>query len=569
MSGPHIAPFRTDTEDIVRQTHRQVVRAVATHSSFPSPITLDIQDGTLGWDETRAPRVRATLRCKVPADQATLDSLDPRAGVRVVISAGYVRPGGIEDVQVVADLGLRSRRVQRPGNVMELEAASDEALVIDASPSVVETITAASVPLAVQGLVYASINPRPYVEIRTTAGAASVAVNPVTDRWETIRDLIDRAGIQVYDDGTRRWAIEARPELVGDTAAVLKVGANGTVETSDTGLDRDGWSNYVLLRYTWRDATTGAEQRVNATAYVSTGTYAITGDSGRKIYAEDRDVQTTQAEANSAAGALLARQITRGRSLSLTAVSMWWLRPGMTVSVQTPLGSPERHLVSAVSFDLATDRMSVVTRMPLATTYVTATTTPPAQAPAPDPAPPVTQTYVTTWEANLGASYRGDGTKRNDTTDLVQGYSPSAPSNGNQEAVALFTSASSTGSETNKTIVQALTGATVTKVEVWLYYSHWHYNNPTGGTARVGWAALSSIPTTYTAAAPSVSVAGWQRGEGRWVEITSATHHAALAAGNRGITVGPGAGTDPRYYGRAVGPAETSNRPRLRITYVK
>lgn len=353
-------PFLPDSPELITGTHSQLVTVVATHPSWPAPIPLEAAEGTLSWDEQRAPRARLLLTCKVPTDPDTLDQLDPRVGVRLQVSAGYARTDGTQDVHLVADLGLRNRRVTRPQNLLELEAAGDEALVIDAS-AVSTSVSAADEPTAITQLLRLGA-PGAAVDV-TVDGAAAAAVSPVTDLWSTLDDVADRIDADVYDTGLRRFQVTPRPAIAAASAASLKVGANGTIQESDTALSRDEWYNAVRLVYTWANAA-GAEQTVVGTAQITSGPFATSGPAGVRRYAEDRNVPTSQAGATAAAAALLRRLVSRGRSFQLRAVSALWLRPGMTVTVQLPTGNQERHLVAAVSFDLAGGWMDVTTRLP-------------------------------------------------------------------------------------------------------------------------------------------------------------------------------------------------------------
>ena len=356
------APYSEDTPALLTRSLTQVVRAWLLPPTG-DPIALEIERCQFGWDEARAPRVTASLTARVPTDQTVLDLFDPRAGARVAIHAGYVRPGtGTEDVQPVADLGLRARVVTRPGNTLELDAASDEAQVIDASPVFGVTAAGISTTWAILNTLRSVIPATDWNSVGDPGGGA-VTVSDVTDIWSTIDDLADRINFDIYDDGMRGWRCYARPVLAGTPAHELVVGQDGTLITSTASLDRDTWFNAVTLRYVWRNGA-GVEQMVTATRAVTAGTYAVTGPAGRRTYTEDRAVATTQAAANAAADAILARFLSRSRTYQLRAIAAYWLRPGMTVTVQLPLGDPESHLVAAVSFDPIAGTMDLRTRLP-------------------------------------------------------------------------------------------------------------------------------------------------------------------------------------------------------------
>lgn len=105
-----------------------------------------------------------------------------------------------------------------------------------------------------------------------------------------------------------------------------------------------------------------------------------------------------------------------------------------------------------------------------------------------------------------------------------------------------------------------LTGATISKVEVYLYAAHWYYAG--GGTAVIRTHEHTSRPSTFSTESPAKRVS-FNRGQGKWVDITS-----IFEANDKGITLDPGATTNREYYGRFHGVGET-NPPKLRITYTK
>lgn len=183
--------------------------------------------------------------------------------------------------------------------------------------------------------------------------------------------------------------------------------------------------------------------------------------------------------------------------------------------------------------------------------------------PDPDPQPttPTKRRYTSMWRATDSATYRQSGTKRTDADDLVQGYVSAGAVNGHNQACILFGATSASEGEAGKSINQALTGATLVKAEVWIYFNGWY--NSAGGTARLGKLGGTTLPSTLNATA-SKSVDGWKSDQGRWVTIPNSW----ISDGNRGITLGGGTSRLSAYYGRAQGASGAlSRRPRLRLTY--
>ncbi|MFD9394133.1 hypothetical protein ACFWBB_26375 [Streptomyces sp. NPDC060000] len=162
--------------------------------------------------------------------------------------------------------------------------------------------------------------------------------------------------------------------------------------------------------------------------------------------------------------------------------------------------------------------------------------------------PPVvqyTKTYAATWSGSYAArgsynSYYGNS--------CYQGYYSST--NGMQASLIGFSSALGTD----------LSGATIQKAEVYLYFDHW-YNNA-GGTAVIKAHSFTSRPATFSSDAESKSVS-WAKNVGKWVDITSVFDSTKW----RGIALDPN-NSSATYYGRARGYGQT-NPPKLRVTYTK
>jgi hypothetical protein len=140
-------------------------------------------------------------------------------------------------------------------------------------------------------------------------------------------------------------------------------------------------------------------------------------------------------------------------------------------------------------------------------------------------------------------SLRGDGTFRGDTADAYQGYYPDGV-NGNQQAFIGFPDVTGT-----------LSGATLSKVSVYLYAEHWYYAD--GGTGVIGVHGYSSEPTSPNSSLHRpdlVRVSGWARGQDKWVDLPSTQYADILSGAVRGVMVGPGPTTSGEYYGRFAGP---------------
>lgn len=366
------APWDDRAEAAVRQTLRHVVVARATHPDWPEPIPLDVIGGTVTFDETWAPHVQASVTCALPSDAATLAALDPRRLVRVELDVGYIYPGGVQDVHLLANLGLRERSVRRPAGQVILVAASDEALVQDAGPLLDSVLMAPSweVGAAIIARLPIPLGYAPTI-VNTVPGTATATahLDSTTDQWPAFKEWADAAQAWLYDRGDRVWVLCSRPTVAAQPVHLLKTGANGTVVDSDTTLSRDSWANMVVVRHEWTDSD-GTAQTVIGRAWVTSGPhqgwdqYNSRPLPGLRTYIDKRDTPGTVDSARASAYAILTRLLRAASSVTLTARSAYWVRPGMTVAVQLPTGGEELHLVTKVTFDLATCQMTITTRQP-------------------------------------------------------------------------------------------------------------------------------------------------------------------------------------------------------------
>lgn len=119
--------------------------------------------------------------------------------------------------------------------------------------------------------------------------------------------------------------------------------------------------------------------------------------------------------------------------------------------------------------------------------------------------------------------------------------------------------------------VQAdLAGATVKKVELFLYAYHWRYGS--GGTFKVGAHGATSAPTAFATSMGPYDYTWTKPGYGRWVTLNSAVNPYWASGAHKGFTLSSYGSDAWEYYGKAYGPAGTTNasmKPKLRVTYEK
>ncbi len=184
------------------------------------------------------------------------------------------------------------------------------------------------------------------------------------------------------------------------------------------------------------------------------------------------------------------------------------------------------------------------------------------------------QTYTFEYEAAWTSAFRGDGSLRTDTLEGYQGYNDS---NGNHRTwFGSYQRDTNGNGQNDRLLFDDVQGAEITKVEVYLYFTHWYYS--AGGTAIIGYHNVAGArPTTYDGARDNVDevrVAGWARSSGKWITMPSADNDAWRNGGIHGIVIGPGVGTDREFYGRTTGKhnndtGKPSTAPKVRVTFTK
>jgi hypothetical protein len=362
------APFDPEVEQLVTQTHYQDFTAVAVVAAVTYP--LEVTAYSVDWDGDRTPRVSARLDCVVP-DEAVLAALDPRTSVRVKVTVAYRLPSGVLDSHQVADLHLRDRTVNRPGNTMTLTCASDDMLLVDAAPSaafyegfLLHDSAVGFIDQTIDQLVLGTpAAPATFVSTMPTDGGEFVAEAFPSDWWNVMVDAADAMDADLYDNGDRVFRLAPRRYLTSDSSAVLSVGANGSITESQSGVDRDRWYNAATLLWVWSNrANPLLPDRTWGIAYVDSGPFAA-ASSGRREFVQRRDGQVSAITAQRAAVTVLRRLLAKARTYRIDAVAMWWLRPSDTVTIQLPTGTQERHLVASVVFNTG-GKMTVVTRLP-------------------------------------------------------------------------------------------------------------------------------------------------------------------------------------------------------------
>lgn len=179
--------------------------------------------------------------------------------------------------------------------------------------------------------------------------------------------------------------------------------------------------------------------------------------------------------------------------------------------------------------------------------------------PGPPPAPQKTR-YNRSWVCNWRQNWRGNGSLAN-LGNAYQGLDPSG-FNGNMRSYLGFSGVATDGS--GLTMQQALAGADIEEVGLFLFYPHWY--SFSGGDAVIGMHGYEHPAPAFGGGNEWMhGEPGWRRNEGRWISLGRYSPQNWANGVWKGIMLGSGAAGSYQYYGYAH--AESSAT--LNITYWK
>lgn len=274
------------------------------------------------------------------------------------ISEKYWRsyPSGIYDnYRRGFDLAVRTRNTDMVQGIVQLELASDEALLQDYALVSVNNFAPASLQLRnVIMEVLALIGGYLVPDTTDATVAADAAIwAPGQTAWDYLEPMVQTAGFRLYCDERRRFY------LVDDTftqPGLAELFALGTIKAVDDiiSLDDDYWFDAVVVKYTWVD-----ELGATLEAY---DTASVTGF---------KKVKLLEFQSNypgpGAAQRILDRALSQGILRNITAVSNYAVQPSMAADIYLQ-DEPTEHLyIQAVTWNIPGDEMTIKTRQPVTT----------------------------------------------------------------------------------------------------------------------------------------------------------------------------------------------------------
>lgn len=356
------------------------------------------ESASVTLDESWSPYVRASITCPLPAADA-LPKIDPRVmnRVRLLLSqadlesrtAAYLTSlyagktatyltttyagktaawltdlfgdqyNAVTDLtrnqRRTMDLMLRTRSLDYVAGTMTLELTSDEILLQDfvrpeSASGVFVPPTTHSLRAMVNwglGFIGASLTPTETTDYYIFPEQVIFQVGDSI--WEFLDAFVRANNLRLWSDERRVWHLTPPQTGAAGTANLRSV-----VELGDT-LTRDdpGYGDATVILYTWTDAA-GLTQSAYGNYYLPTMQYP-------KMFVQRFNSPNTGV-IGSPATVLRDRTITRGRAVTVQAVSDYTVTPGQSATISTPVTTVTGAMVSAVTWQWPQDEMNIRTR---------------------------------------------------------------------------------------------------------------------------------------------------------------------------------------------------------------
>ncbi|GAA2566400.1 hypothetical protein GCM10010435_44500 [Winogradskya consettensis] len=333
----------------LRASHTVVVRVDAYYAGTLLLQDLPITGGTVTVNSGTG--VRRTLDVTI-ADESLWPQLDvigielrPYRGVRYPSGAAELVPLGVFCVDST------SMRV-RPGSGIQVRAAPDRWARVQRAQfeTPQASVRGNMIRQEIIRLVTAAV---PGITVTDTTTATTL-VTPLVwdrDRAGTAADLATAIAAEVYFDVDGGLVLEPAPLLSQVPVWTVDASANGILLDGDIARDRSRTYNVVVASMGAVDGRTPFAPQIAADTDPTSRTW-VDGPFGRVPYYYSSPNLHTTAQALAAAKALLAKVKAINAQLSVESVVHPGLDRGDVMTVLTPAGILERHLIDSLTVPL-------------------------------------------------------------------------------------------------------------------------------------------------------------------------------------------------------------------------
>lgn len=171
------------------------------------------------------------------------------------------------------------------------------------------------------------------------------------ERWDAVEELATAIGCTVYADPTGGFVIDPAPSLGTPAPWTVNAGAGAVLLGGDRTLGRDGVYNVVQATSDPTDGGTPAYGLAQDTNPASPT--RVSGPFGRVPRFYSSALLRSNAQAQAAAEAILAKSLGRRSSLSLSVLVNPALEGGDRIDVALPDGTGEQHIADSFTVPLS------------------------------------------------------------------------------------------------------------------------------------------------------------------------------------------------------------------------
>lgn len=342
-------PVSSDFGQALRESHAAIVQVDAYLSGSLIAEDVPISGGSVSVASGSG--VRRTLDVTI-ADRDLWGTLDT-IGVELRAYRGIRYPSGDRELVPLGVFSLDQQSISvGPTGGIEVRSAPDRWARVQRAQFETPTssISTARITSEISRLVTGAVSG---ITVTTTATSTALA-GPLVweqDRAQAAADLATAIGAEVYFDVAGNLVIEDAP-LLGQTPVwTVDASASGVLLSGERVRDRQRTYNVVVAYPSNLNGTAPYAPQIAADTDPTSRTY-VNGPFGRVPYRYTSPAMTTSAQALAAAKALLNRVKAVNAQLSLEAVVHPGLDRGDVITVLTPDGTTELHLVDSLTIPL-------------------------------------------------------------------------------------------------------------------------------------------------------------------------------------------------------------------------
>lgn len=336
-------------------SHQMVTRVDVLFDREVVVEDLNVVDGSIIWDRNAA--ALAWLECTIadpdrvpvgPADVLTPFGFELRVWRGVVV-------GGVAELVPLGTFPIQRSRVEAVGLLTMVTALDRSQLVSDARFEDDEQIPAGTnYATAIEQLIAGGVDGLEYLFPTVSFTTPLLTFSAQDDRWEAAQRMARSIGHEILFDGLGRCVL--RPEPTFDTAPVATIAVGENMVAAAVELDRERAYNRVVAFSA--NASTGDQFRGVATDDDPQSPTYYFGPFGRKPRFYASEFIASDAQAASAAQAILASNLGVARSIDFTAVPDPRLECSDVVRIVCPsLGLDELHIIDEVTIGLGPEEV--------------------------------------------------------------------------------------------------------------------------------------------------------------------------------------------------------------------